>query len=73
MESSSLKYFWYLTLVAYVLIDFTLAISSNLVDEINVPIKISPAKKYHKKLNKEEGAIRLVGGSNDYEGKSFNR
>lgn len=29
----------------------------------------SPAKKYRKKLRKEEGAIRLVGGSNDYEGK----
>lgn len=28
----------------------------------------SPAKKYRKKLRKEEGAIRLVGGSNDYEG-----
>lgn len=29
----------------------------------------SPARKYRKKLRKEEGAIRLVGGSNDYEGK----
>lgn len=31
-------------------------------------INPSPAKKYAKKLRKEEGAIRLVGGSNDYEG-----
>lgn len=31
-------------------------------------INPSPAKKYNKKLRKEEGAIRLVGGSNDYEG-----
>lgn len=31
--------------------------------------QISPAKKYKKKLRKEDGAIRLVGGSNDYEGK----
>lgn len=28
----------------------------------------SPAKKYRKKLRKEDGAIRLVGGTNDYEG-----
>lgn len=28
----------------------------------------SPAKKYKKKLRKEDGAIRLVGGLNDFEG-----
>lgn len=38
-------------------------------DEVTQASNASPAKKYRKKLRKEEGAIRLVGGSNDYEGK----
>lgn len=35
-------------------------------------INASPLRKYKKKLRKEEGAIRLVGGSNDYEGTTIN-
>lgn len=34
-------------------------------------INHSPAKKYKKKLRKEDGAIRLVGGLNDYEGEQL--
>lgn len=48
----------------------TLAASHSSVEEA-LQINRSPAKKYRKKLRKEEGAIRLVGGSNDYEGKTY--
>lgn len=45
-----------------------LVLSHSTVEEAQ-HINPSPVKKYKKKLRKEEGAIRLVGGSNDYEGK----
>lgn len=31
-------------------------------------VKHNSIKKYHKKLKKQDGAIRLVGGENDFEG-----
>lgn len=50
------------------LIQFSsLALSHSTLEEAT-QVNRSPAKKYKKKLRKEEGAIRLVGGSNDYEG-----
>lgn len=49
-----------------IFLEFLLLVRSQTVnDETNV------AKKYHKKLRKEEGAIRLVGGQNDYEGNTI--
>lgn len=33
--------------------------------------KHSSIKKYHKKLKKQDGAIRLIGGSGDHEGEYF--
>lgn len=45
----------------------TCVLSHSVIDDTNQN-NPSPAKKYKKKLRKEEGAIRLVGGSNDYEG-----
>lgn len=47
-----------------------LSIHLTALDEVTQTVNASPAKKYRKKLRKEEGAIRLVGGSNDYEGKN---
>lgn len=57
--------FWCIVL----LIEFSTLISSHSTLDEATEISRSPAKKYKKKLRKEEGAIRLVGGSNDYEGK----
>lgn len=48
----------------------TFVLSHSTLEEAQ-QIHHSPAKKYKKKLRKEEGAIRLVGGTNDYEGKHF--
>lgn len=45
----------------------TCGLSQSMIDE-TIRINQSEGKKYQKKLRKEEGAIRLVGGSNDYEG-----
>lgn len=45
----------------------TVVLSHSTLEEAQ-QINPSPAKKYRKKLRKEEGAIRLVGGTNDYEG-----
>lgn len=54
-----------------IFLEFLLLVRSQTVnDETNVTSH-SPAKKYHKKLRKEEGAIRLVGGQNDYEGNTI--
>lgn len=53
---------------AVLLIEFSTLISSHSSLEEATYINRSPAKKYKKKLRKEEGALRLVGGSNDYEG-----
>lgn len=39
-----------------------------LIDNAKSTTYTSPAKKYHKKLKKEDGAIRLVGGITDNEG-----
>lgn len=46
----------------------TWALSHHSTLEEAKQINASPARKYKKKLRKEEGAIRLVGGSNEYEG-----
>lgn len=39
-----------------------------LIDNAKPTTYTSPAKKYQKKLKKEDGAIRLVGGITDNEG-----
>lgn len=39
-----------------------------LIDNAKFATYTSPAKKYHRKLKKEDGAIRLVGGITDSEG-----
>lgn len=51
---------------------FAVAVLAHTTLEEAQQINHSPAKKYSKKLRKEDGAIRLVGGSNDYEGKQLN-
>lgn len=35
--------------------------------------KHNSIKKYHKKLRKQDGAIRMIGGSGDHEGKTRTR
>lgn len=66
--ASSQKYFWCLTFVTCYLVSFVYTVSSSFIDDVKIVNHLSPVKKNHKKLKKEEGAIRLVGGSNDYEG-----
>lgn len=61
-------YFWCVFVICCQLSIFVLSHST--LEEAQ-QIHHSPAKKYKKKLRKEEGAIRLVGGTNDYEGKHF--
>lgn len=53
-------------LLLHVLIAVSMAHTS--VEEAKAA-KYSSVKKYHKKLKKQDGAIRLVGGSGDHEGK----
>lgn len=62
-------YFWCIVVICCQLSTFVLSHST--LEEAQ-QIHRSPAKKYKKKLRKEDGAIRLVGGSNDYEGMCFN-
>lgn len=61
-------YFWCIFVICCQLSTYVLSHST--LEEAQ-QIHHSPAKKYKKKLRKEEGAIRLVGGTNDYEGKYF--
>lgn len=51
-----------------VIFDYAISVNtdtSNLVNSVH--------QKNHKKLKKEEGAIRLVGSANRFEGKNFER
>lgn len=57
--------FWCILVICCQLLTF---VSSHSTLEEAQQIHRSPAKKYRKKLRKEEGAIRLVSGANDYEG-----
>lgn len=52
-------------ILLYVIISAALAHTS--VEEAKAA-KHGSIKKYHKKLKKQDGAIRLVGGSDDHEG-----
>lgn len=57
--------FWCILVIFCQLLTF---VTSHSTLEEAQQIHHSPAKKYRKKLRKEEGAIRLVNGANDYEG-----
>lgn len=58
--------FWCLIIILSILLCSVQMV--RLIDDAKSTTYTSPAKKYHKKLKKEDGAIRLVGGVTDNEG-----
>lgn len=57
---------WFL--VFFVVVDVGLICQAHSSVEEAKAARHNAVRKYHKKLKKQEGALRLVGGQNEYEG-----